>query len=151
MKEAVLTKAGTLMRPRLRRQARANPEPRQDGPGALVKNWSDGKVGPVGAALLTEAAWLEVARSLKLSEHEVEIAREVFDNLKEDAMAGDLGISEYTVHTHIHRLFVKLRVTTRTQMVLRIIAEWLTLILSEAVSLPSICRQRVRGRCPLEH
>src|ERR1035438_8213196 len=80
---------------------------------------------PAGAALLTDMAWSEIARSLKLSARELEIVRGVLDNLKEDAIAGNLGISEHTIHTHLHRLFGKLRVTTRTQMVMRIMQELL--------------------------
>jgi DNA-binding CsgD family transcriptional regulator len=104
---------------------------------------------PVGSALLTEVAWIEVARSLRLSARELDITRGVFDNLKEDAIAGKLGVSEHTIHTHVHRLFSKLRVTTRTQMVVRLMQELLMLTLSEAGSLPPICRHRVKGRCPM--
>ena len=94
-------------------------------------------------------AWIEVGRSLRLSARELEITRGVFDNLKEDAIAGKLGVSEHTIHTHVHRLFSKLRVTTRTQMVVRLMQELLMLTLSEAGSLPPICRHRVKGRCPM--
>jgi DNA-binding NarL/FixJ family response regulator len=105
---------------------------------------------PVGATLLSDIAWSAIARSLKLSARELEIVRGVFDNLKEDAIAGKLGSSEHTIHTHLHRLFGKLRVTTRTQMVVRIMQELLILTLSDGGSLPSICRHRANGRCPME-
>ena len=104
---------------------------------------------PIGAALLSDVAWSEIARSLKLSARELETVPGVFDNLKEDAIAGNLGVSEHTIHTHLHRLFSKLRVTTRTQMVVRIMQELLLLTLSEGGSLPSICRHRANGRCPM--
>ncbi len=104
---------------------------------------------PVGAALLSKVAWSEIARSLDLSARELETVQGVFDNLKEDAIALNLGVSEHTIHTHLHRLFSKLRVTTRTQMVVRIMQELLLLTLSEAGSLPSICRHRANGRCPM--
>jgi ATP/maltotriose-dependent transcriptional regulator MalT len=86
---------------------------------------------------------------LKLSARELETVRGVFDNLKEDAIACNLGVSEHTIHTHLHRLFSKLRVTTRTQMVVRIMQELLLLTLSKGGSLPSICRHRANGRCPM--
>lgn len=107
-------------------------------------------VAAVGASLLTDTAWSEIARSLKLSARELEIARGVFDNLTEDAIAGNLRVSENTIHTHLHRLFGKLRVTTRTQMVVRIMQELLVLTLSDAGCLPPICRHRVNGCCPME-
>jgi len=109
------------------------------------------RAAPVGAALLTDLAWSEVGRSLKLSARELEITRGVFDNLTEDAIAGNLGVSEHTIHTHLHRLFSKLRVTTRTQMVVRVMQELLMLTLSDTGSLPPICRHRVNGRCPMEN
>jgi DNA-binding CsgD family transcriptional regulator len=90
------------------------------------------RAAPVGAALLTDLAWSEVGRSLKL-------------------IAGNLGVSEHTIHTHLHRLFSKLRVTTRTQMVVRVMQELLMLTLSDTGSLPPICRHRVNGRCPMEN
>ena len=105
---------------------------------------------PAGAALLTELAWSEIARSLDLSARELETVQGVFDNLKEDAIASNIGVSEHTIHTHLHRLFSKLRVTTRTQMVVRIMQELLLLTLSEGGSLPSICRHRANGHCPME-
>lgn len=105
---------------------------------------------PVGAALLTDIAWSEIVRSLKLSARESEIVRGVFDNLKEDAIAGNLGISEHTIHTHLHRLFGKLRVTTRTQMVVRIMQEFLILTFSEGGPLLPICRHWANGRCPVK-
>lgn len=87
---------------------------------------------PPSTGLLSNLAWAEVGRSLKLSARELEITRGVFDNLTEGAIAGNLGVSENTIHTHLHRLFSKLRVTTRTQMVVRIMQELLMLTLSEA-------------------
>jgi DNA-binding CsgD family transcriptional regulator len=122
-------------------------------PGAVKIPRVDGTLPhntPAGASLLSEVAWAEVARSLKLSAREVEIIQAVFDNLKEDAIAVNLGSSEHTIHTHLHRLFGKLRVTTRAQMVVRIVQELLILTLSEGSSLPSICRRRANGRCPMQ-
>jgi DNA-binding NarL/FixJ family response regulator len=104
----------------------------------------------VGAALLTDIAWSEIARTLKLSARELEIVQGVFDNFKEDAIAGNLGVSDNTIHTHLHRLFGKLRVTTRTQLVVRIMQELLILTLWEGGSLPPICRHRANGRCPMK-
>jgi DNA-binding NarL/FixJ family response regulator len=87
---------------------------------------------------------------LKLSKRELQIVRDVFDNLKDDAMACDLGASRNTIHTYLHRLFAKLHVSTRTQMVVRIIQELLILTLAKQGSLPPICRHRVNGHCPLQ-
>lgn len=104
----------------------------------------------VGATLLTDLAWSEIARSLALSARELEITRGVFDNFTEGAIAGNLGISEHTIHTHLRRLFAKLGVTTRTELVICVTQELVRLTLTETGSLPPICRYRIRGRCPME-
>lgn len=105
---------------------------------------------PLGAGVLSDIAWTEIARSLKLSGRELQIARGVFDNLTEGAIASDLCISEHTVHMHLNRLYKKLRVTTRAQTVLRVMHELLFLTISESSCLPAICRNRANGRCPMQ-
>lgn len=78
---------------------------------------------PAGSALLSEADWAETARALRLSGRELQIVRGVFDNRKETAIAADLGIAPRTVNTHLERLYRKVTVTTRVELVLRVIEE----------------------------
>lgn len=89
-----------------------------------------------GAAMLSRAAWSEFVRSLRLSRRELQITRAVFDNLTEGAIGASLGVSEHTIHRHLNRLFQKLRVTTRSQVVLRVVHELMLLTLSEGSGLP---------------
>ena len=42
-----------------------------------------------GASLLTDHAWLELARTLDIAKRELQIVQSVFDNLPEPAMAGE--------------------------------------------------------------
>jgi DNA-binding CsgD family transcriptional regulator len=98
--------------------------------------------------MLCEPAWDGVARSLRLSGRELEVARGVFDDRTEFAMADDLGIALRTVHTHIERLYRKLAVRDRVQLVLRITNVFLKLTASPDSGLPSICGNRTAGRCP---
>lgn len=102
------------------------------------------------AALLSDQAWREIARSLRLSVREVQIVRSLFDDATEEAAAASLGISSHTVHTHLERLRHKLGVATRTQIVLRIVTEFLALTTGERGALPPLCRHRAAGRCPLK-
>jgi len=102
-----------------------------------------------GASLLTEHAWLEVARTLGLTKREMQIVQSIFDNLSDAGIANRLRISGHTVHTHLNRLFKKLAVTTRTELVLRIMEQMLTLTHSETGTLPPICRQHQSGGCCL--
>ena len=95
---------------------RAIPQAAQVGAAARVEC----RHPSAGSALLNEADWAETARALRLSGRELQIVRGVFDNLKETAIATDLGIAPRTVDTHLERLYRKLTVTTRVALVLRV-------------------------------
>lgn len=105
----------------------------------------------LGSAILREQSWNEIATALRLSGRELEIVRGVFDNAIEPTIAANLQISAHTVHTHMNRLFQKLSVTTRAELIIRVMAEFIALTSSPRSGLPPICRDRSLGRCPLNH
>lgn len=78
-------------------------------------------------SLLTAETWVIIARSLALSGREAEIARLILHDDSEQAIADHLGISSHTVHTHMERLFRKLNVSSRCQVVVRIFQAYLRL------------------------
>jgi DNA-binding CsgD family transcriptional regulator len=100
--------------------------------------------------MLSEQAWSEIGRSLKLSGRELQILRGVFDDRTEFAIAADLGISPHTVHSHFNRLHRKLAVTDRAELILCVIGQFLALTVAPGTALPSICANRAAGRCPLQ-
>ena len=104
---------------------------------------------PLGAAMFSERAWREIARSLKLSGQELQIVRGVFDDYTEFAIANNLNVSPHTVHTHCERLYHKLAVTDRVKLVLRVMDEFLVLTVASGSILPPICANQAAGRCPL--
>lgn len=61
-----------------------------------------------------------VARILKLSSRETEIALLIVDDATEAEIAFTLEISRHTVHTYVKRLFHKTKVTSRRQLVVRL-------------------------------
>lgn len=70
---------------------------------------------------LPEPSWQSIVRSLGLSEREAQVAGLILgDGSCETAMAASLSISPHTVHTHLERIYRKLRVTSRSQVVSRI-------------------------------
>jgi len=105
---------------------------------------------PLRFALLSELAWDQISHALNLPRRELETLRGVFDDDKEATIAARLAVSEHTVHSRMNRLFRKLGVTTRAQMVLRVMQELLRLTVAPDGVLPSICRLRVEGKCPLQ-
>jgi len=105
---------------------------------------------PLGAAIFSSPAWNAIAGSLKLSGQELQIVRGIFDDLTELAIAGGLRVSPHTVHTHCERLYHKVRVAGRVQLVLRILEEYMALTLSQQGNFPPLCAYFVAGRCPFD-
>jgi ATP/maltotriose-dependent transcriptional regulator MalT len=66
---------------------------------------------PRDRSILTYDAWKTIAKSLRISDRELEIIQGIFDDRKELAIADELKISMHTVHTHLERLYRKLGVS----------------------------------------
>jgi DNA-binding CsgD family transcriptional regulator len=99
--------------------------------------------------MFSDAAWREIARSLKLSGRELQILRAILDDRTESAIAANLGVSPHTIHTYRERLYRKLRVCDRVRLVLRVVNEFLAVTMAPGSVLPSICANRAAGSCPL--
>ena len=81
--------------------------------------------GAPGSSLLATGTWPTLARSLRLSPRELQVVKGVFQDHKEESIAADLGISPHTVSTYLQRIYAKLRVGSRPQLIVRVIAEYL--------------------------
>ncbi|MEI8043733.1 MAG: helix-turn-helix transcriptional regulator [Verrucomicrobiota bacterium] len=103
----------------------------------------------LGAAILSDHAWSEIAKAMGITKREIQIIQGVFDNRHEVDIAERLRISPHTVHMHLNRLYKKLIVTSRTELVLRIVQEMVTLTLSETAVLPPICPRHRTDACCL--
>jgi DNA-binding CsgD family transcriptional regulator len=103
----------------------------------------------LNAGRLPDQTWLEIARSLNLSSQQLEIIKGVFADQTEQAIATDLNVSHHTVHTHCERLYHKLAVRDRVQLVLRVMGAYHSLILSREGTLPPLCANFAAGLCPL--
>ena len=77
-------------------------------------------------SILSRDAWKTIAKSLRISNRELEIIQGIFDDRKELAIADELKISMHTVHTHLERLYRKLGVSSRVTLVLYILSEYLS-------------------------
>ena len=80
----------------------------------------------LGAEMLSDASWRDIAKTLRISGRELQIVHGIFDNRTEHAIAVNLSIADCTVHTHLNRLYKKLGVTTRVELVLRVIETFLS-------------------------
>lgn len=65
---------------------------------------------------------LQPSMTITLSPREQQIARMVASGLTNQAIASTLAISVWTVSTHIRRIFAKLSVTSRAEMVAHLLA-----------------------------
>jgi len=101
----------------------------------------------LGASLLSDHAWLEIGRTLGIPKRQLQIVQAVFDNQHEAEIAKRFKLSPHTVHMHLNRLFKKLNVTSRAELVLRIVEQMVTLTLSETAVLPPICPRHQSGDC----
>lgn len=103
-----------------------------------------------GSKMLSDQAWRAIAEALDLSTRHLEIVQAVLDDAKETAIADDLGISEHTVHTHLRRIYQRLQVHDRLELVQRIIVEFLRLTADLTSGLPPVCGYWASGKCPLQ-
>ena len=84
--------------------------------------------GPTpGSALLSDEAWLRLRDRLKLSDRELQIVQAIFEDQKQDNIAHSLGISPHSVNTYIQRIYSKLRIGSRPQLIVRVMHEYLAL------------------------
>lgn len=97
---------------------------------------------------LTPEVWRALRARLKLSPRECEIVRGVVEDLSERGMALELGISHHTVHTHLERVYRKLGVASRPQLIRRVMQAYLTLAADPDALLPPVCSRYRQGRCP---
>ncbi len=75
------------------------------------------------SGLFRQNEWHDVARSLRLSDRESQIAQYLIVDATEAMIARQLGISCHTVHTYLVRLYRKLGVTSRCELLVRIFLE----------------------------
>ena len=97
--------------------------------------------------MFCDATWTALAVNLRLSRRELEIVRGIFNDQKEQAIAAELGVSRHTVHTERQRLYRKLGVRDRPQLILRVVAQYHGLNLDGA-GLPPVRAFPTTGHCP---
>jgi DNA-binding NarL/FixJ family response regulator len=101
-----------------------------------------------GHSLLSPSAWRHLGAALRLSSRELQIIQGVFDDQKEDGIAAEMGISAHTVNTYFRRLYTKLGVSSRPQLIVRVMAE----DLAARAPVPGSSRSNIRvSRCETRH
>jgi len=80
-----------------------------------------------GHAVFVPGEWRSLAACLGLSPRECGIVRAVFDGDSEKRTAERLGLSPHTVHTYLWRIYRKLHVQSREELLVRVFAEFRSL------------------------
>ena len=80
-----------------------------------------------GQAVFVPGEWRSLASCLGLSPRECGIVRAVFDGNSEKDTAARLGLSPHTVHTYLWRIYRKLQVQSREELLVRVFAEFRSL------------------------
>lgn len=78
-------------------------------------------------ALFSDDEWTRISALLRLSPRESEIVYTMLAGEREADIADRLGISSHTVHCHLTRLYRKLQVNSRIDLLLRVFDAHLTL------------------------
>jgi DNA-binding NarL/FixJ family response regulator len=78
----------------------------------------------VGQSVFVASEWRSLAACLGLSPRESAIVRSVFDGESEKRIAERLGLSPHTVHTYLWRIYRKLQVQSREELLVRVFAEF---------------------------
>jgi DNA-binding CsgD family transcriptional regulator len=103
------------------------------------------RFGNPGLSLFPSDTWPLLGSALRLSAREVQIVQGVFEDRKEVSIAYELGISPHTVNTYFQRLYSKLRVSSRPQLIVRVMAEYLTMSSAQATDEDPAWRNTAAG------
>ena len=77
-----------------------------------------------GQGIFAPPEWRSLSTCLGLSPRECGIVRHVFDGDSEKRTAERLGLSPHTVHTYLWRIYRKLQVQSREELLVRVFAEF---------------------------
>ncbi len=80
---------------------------------------------PLGSSLLPGDVWSRLRESLRLSDRELQIVKGIFEDEKQESIAFALGISPHSVNTYIQRIYAKLGIGSRPQLIIRVMSEYL--------------------------
>lgn len=68
------------------------------------------------------AVWREIVRELKLSPQQARIVESLLRGMRDKQIAATLGLSVPTVRTYLGRIFMKVGVQDRVELILRVFA-----------------------------
>ena len=79
--------------------------------------------GGPGRFVYSQKEWAAIRADLRLSPGQQQIVWAVFDDMEERRIAHMLGIKWNTEHSYLQRLYTKLRVHSRVQLVVEVVRQ----------------------------
>lgn len=79
---------------------------------------------PTRYALFSDEEWALISDSLKLCPRELQVVQGVFADQTEQQIASHLDISCHTVHSYLIRIYRKLDVNSRCELLLEVFTEY---------------------------
>jgi len=87
-----------------------------------------------GRWILPCDAWLYLRDALRLSERELLIVEGLFEDREQEILARSLGISPETFYRTLQRIYVKLRIGSTAELVVRVMSEYLTFVADQTLA-----------------
>ena len=106
------------------------PLPPRRGSSRLTTATSTTRAGRLHAErehFLAEEDWKQIVAFLALSPWESEVAKLLLTGTNERDVGAELSISAHTVHTHVERLYRKLAIGSRCELIARLFAAYVVL------------------------
>ena len=97
-----------------------------------------------GSLIFSKKEWQVLRRDLKLSPRAMQLVRGIFDDQTEEAIADDLSISVHTVHSYRTRVYQRLGVSSREQLLVFTFGRYLERHRSPKSSVPGRGKARPR-------
>jgi len=92
---------------------------------SVTRDEADDRLVDEGDAF-SDREWDELIEALGLSGRQVQIARLILEGMSDKQIAAELRMSIATVRTHLSRLFAKLEVQNRNELILLVLRQFRT-------------------------
>ena len=81
-----------------------------------------------GWAVIPYDAWPHLRDSLRLSDREMKLVQGIFADEEQENIAESLGIEPGVVYKMLQRIYVKLHIGSRTELIVRVMSEYLAFV-----------------------
>ena len=82
----------------------------------------------IGSELLPFEAWSYIRKAMRLSERELTIVQQIFADVDPKNTAAELGMSAEALYMVLQKIYVKLRIGSRAELVVRVMSENLAFV-----------------------